>query len=594
MFGIMPSYFWSGSCFFMDADGNGSQKEPSTRSVDEGAGKSEKDGPALTTGLSGGRVDAPESARGQAAVESKAEVPESVEDQGKNNAATTESVKREADLSQNMADSADMPEPLETKVPAERPQKPARKGLSPPCLLKELGLKVTAKGVLLPESRKTLLRRRRETRQALKNEADGAMVSTAVKRKPFACVSGAVQLDEVEPGTSKVSTWQYTHFISVPLAHDDKFRQLVDQFREDVVLQRFSGIDASIFMPSRRMHFTLCMLKLHSHAQVDEMKEALQDLSARLSATSDYARPVTANMKGLHIMTDDPTSVGVVYTTDRSSALQNRMNALLMSQRLLSSDGQHAEVKLHATLMNTKYARSRFEERSERETFDASVLMERFGQARRPPKELVAFWLPLRMKFRPCIDIHQGQVKQIVGGTLKEDSESLVTNFEASQPSSFFSELYKKDGLGGGHAIMLGASPENKATALEALKAYPGGLQVGGGINTENALEYLDAGASHVIVTSFVFHDGKMDRDRLNALVSLVGKSRLVLDLSCRRAASEIRMASSKAEGVMQLMAQAPSAWRDGQRKKLRKAIGGERPQWEEALLVVVPESAIL
>ncbi|CAK9037978.1 unnamed protein product [Durusdinium trenchii] len=168
----------------MDADGNGSQKEPSTRSVDEGAGKSEKDGPALTTGLSGGRVDAPESARGQAAVESKAEVPESV--------------KREADLSQNMADSADMPEPLETKVPAERPQKPARKGLSPPCLLKELGLKVTAKGVLLPESRKTLLRRRRETRQALKNEADGAMVSTAVKRKPFACVSGAVQLDEVE------------------------------------------------------------------------------------------------------------------------------------------------------------------------------------------------------------------------------------------------------------------------------------------------------------------------------------------------------------------------------------------------------------
>ncbi|CAK8992733.1 unnamed protein product [Durusdinium trenchii] len=323
---------------------------------------------------------------------------------------------------------------------------------------------------------------------------------------------------------------EYTHFISVPLAHDDKFRQLVDQFREDVVLQRFSGIDASIFMPSRRMHFTLCMLKLHSHAQVDEMKEALQDLSARLSATSDYARPVTANMKGLHIMTDDPTSVGVVYTTDRSSALQNRMNALsdsmfelfqarnlvssqsLMSQRLLSSDGQHAEVKLHATLMNTKYARSRFEERSERETFDASVLMERFGQ-----------------------------VKQIVGGTLKEDSESLVTNFEASQPSSFFSELYKKDGLGGGHAIMLGASPENKATALEALKAYPGGLQVGGGINTENALEYLDAGASHVIVTSFVFHDGKMDRDRLNALVSLVGKSRLVLDLSCRRAASEGR-----------------------------------------------------
>eukprot|EP00931_Biecheleriopsis_adriatica_P055862 TRINITY_DN33109_c0_g1_i1.p1 TRINITY_DN33109_c0_g1~~TRINITY_DN33109_c0_g1_i1.p1 ORF type:complete len:367 (-),score=104.24 TRINITY_DN33109_c0_g1_i1:24-1124(-) len=192
---------------------------------------------------------------------------------------------------------------------------------------------------------------------------------------------------------------EYTHFISVPLAHDSKFRQLVDQFREDVVLQRFEGIDANIFMPSRRMHFTLCMLKLHSHAQVDEMKEALSDLAARLVATSDYGKPLVAHMKGLHIMTDDPSSVGVVFTTDRSHALQNRMNALsdmmfqlfqarnlvsaqnLTAQRLLSSDGAHAEVKLHATLMNTKYGRSRFEEsRSTRETFDASVLMEKFGQ----------------------------------------------------------------------------------------------------------------------------------------------------------------------------------------------------------------------
>eukprot|EP00440_Ansanella_granifera_P001832 gb/GFBE01001975.1/.p1 GENE.gb/GFBE01001975.1/~~gb/GFBE01001975.1/.p1 ORF type:complete len:367 (+),score=112.35 gb/GFBE01001975.1/:1-1101(+) len=193
---------------------------------------------------------------------------------------------------------------------------------------------------------------------------------------------------------------EYTHFISVPLAHDAKFRQLVDQFREDVVLQRFEGIEAPIFMPSRRMHFTLCMLKLHSHAQVDEMKEALSDLSARLAAQADFSKPLTAHMKGLHIMTDDPTSVGVVFTTDRSNALQNRMNALsdvmfelfqarnlvsnqsLMSQRLLSSDGAHAEVKLHATLINTKYGRSRFEENrgGQRETVDASVLMEKFGQ----------------------------------------------------------------------------------------------------------------------------------------------------------------------------------------------------------------------
>mmetsp|Transcript_33029 Transcript_33029/g.61920 ORF Transcript_33029/g.61920 Transcript_33029/m.61920 type:complete len:261 (+) Transcript_33029:61-843(+) len=139
------------------------------------------------------------------------------------------------------------------------------------------------------------------------------------------------------------------------------------------------------------------------------------------------------------------------------------------------------------------------------------------------------------MKFRPCIDIHNGQVKQIVGGTLKEDSESLVTNFEATQPSKWFAEKYKSDGLGGGHAIMLGASAENKAAALEALKAYPGGLQVGGGVNIDNAAEYLEAGASHVIVTSYVFHDGKVDQERLDALVKKVGKSRLVLDLSCRR-----------------------------------------------------------
>ncbi|CAE7458477.1 HISN3 [Symbiodinium pilosum] len=330
---------------------------------------------------------------------------------------------------------------------------------------------------------------------------------------------------------------EYTHFISVPLAYDDKFRQLVDGFREDVVLQRFQGIDASIFMPSQRMHFTLCMLKLHSHAQVDEMKEALKDLSARLSATSDYARPVLAHMKGLHIFTDDPTSVGVIFTTDRSRELQNRMNSMadsmfelfqarnlvsaqnLMSQRLLSSDGQHAEVKLHATLMNTKYARSRFDDRAApRENFDASVLMERFG---------------------PCIDIHSGQVKQIVGGTLKDDSESLVTNFSASQPSGWFAEKYRSDGLGGGHAIMLGASDANKAAALEALKAYPGGLQVGGGINAENAMEYIEAGASHVIVTSYVFHDGKVDKERLAALVEKVGKARLVLDLSCRRLPEE-------------------------------------------------------
>eukprot|EP00929_Paragymnodinium_shiwhaense_P062243 TRINITY_DN31077_c0_g1_i1.p1 TRINITY_DN31077_c0_g1~~TRINITY_DN31077_c0_g1_i1.p1 ORF type:complete len:368 (-),score=110.80 TRINITY_DN31077_c0_g1_i1:73-1176(-) len=193
---------------------------------------------------------------------------------------------------------------------------------------------------------------------------------------------------------------EYTHFLSIPLAHDQKFRGEVDQFRENVVLQRFDGIDASIFMPTRRMHFTLCMLKLHSHAQVEEMKEALGVIAERLSSTQEFERACTAHLRGLHIMTDDPSSTGVVFTTDRSNQLQHRMNSLsdmifdvlkarnlisaqnLMHQRLLSSDAQHAEVKLHATLMNTKYSKAHWREQGrpgERETFDASVLMERYG-----------------------------------------------------------------------------------------------------------------------------------------------------------------------------------------------------------------------
>lgn len=189
----------------------------------------------------------------------------------------------------------------------------------------------------------------------------------------------------------------------MPLAHDSRFRQDAEQFKENVVLQRYPGIDASIFMPSRRMHFTFCMLRLHSHAQVDEMKEALQDIAARYSATADFRKPAFATMKGLHYMNDDPSSVGVIYTTDRSRELQNRMNSLsdmifdvlqarnlvsaqsLMSQRLLSSDGQSAEVKLHATLMNTKYSKAQWRDeapaqRGDRDTFDASALMEKFGE----------------------------------------------------------------------------------------------------------------------------------------------------------------------------------------------------------------------
>src|SRR5579862_609324 len=134
--------------------------------------------------------------------------------------------------------------------------------------------------------------------------------------------------------------------------------------------------------------------------------------------------------------------------------------------------------------------------------------------------------------FRPCIDLHEGKVKQIVGGSLGE-AACLRTNFVSEKPAAWFAELYKRDGLTGGHVIMLG--PGNETEARAALSAFPGGLQVGGGINAENARTWLDAGASHVIATSWVFREGRVDEGRLAELVKAVGPSRLVLDLSCRR-----------------------------------------------------------
>ena len=134
--------------------------------------------------------------------------------------------------------------------------------------------------------------------------------------------------------------------------------------------------------------------------------------------------------------------------------------------------------------------------------------------------------------FRPCIDLHEGKVKQIVGGTLTGDETDLEVNFETSHPSSYYAELYKRDGLQGGHVIQLG--PGNRDAALEALRAYPDGLQIGGGINASNAADYLDSGASHVIVTSFLFTEGRFDKSKLDHMVKAVGADRLVLDLSCR------------------------------------------------------------
>lgn len=133
--------------------------------------------------------------------------------------------------------------------------------------------------------------------------------------------------------------------------------------------------------------------------------------------------------------------------------------------------------------------------------------------------------------------------------------DAAMENFVAEQDGAFFAELYKKAGLKGGHIILLNPAsseyyPETKRQALLALSAYPGGLQIGGGINAENAKEYLDAGASHVIVTSYVFHDGKIDYERLERLVEAVGKEHLVLDLSCKKIDGRYRIVTDRWQKV--------------------------------------------
>lgn len=136
-------------------------------------------------------------------------------------------------------------------------------------------------------------------------------------------------------------------------------------------------------------------------------------------------------------------------------------------------------------------------------------------------------------RFRPCIDLHDGAVKQIVGSSLKDDGSSPRINFKSKESAAYYAELYRKDGLAGGHIIKLG--PGNDEAARSALTAYPGGLQVGGGINSDNAAEWLSVGASHVIVTSWLFDQkGCFSEERLSQIVAEVGRERLVIDLSCR------------------------------------------------------------
>lgn len=145
-----------------------------------------------------------------------------------------------------------------------------------------------------------------------------------------------------------------------------------------------------------------------------------------------------------------------------------------------------------------------------------------------------------QMEFRPCIDIHNGKVKQIIGGSLKDAGSQAVENFVASQDAAFFARLYQSHHIKGGHIILLNPTGSEyyeatKEQAIQALRAYPGGLQVGGGITSDNAEQFLTAGASHVIVTSYVFQGGVVHYENLGRLVAAVGRERLVLDLSCRR-----------------------------------------------------------
>ena len=144
------------------------------------------------------------------------------------------------------------------------------------------------------------------------------------------------------------------------------------------------------------------------------------------------------------------------------------------------------------------------------------------------------------MRFRPCIDIHNGRVKQIVGGSLTDEGNTAKENYVSDKDAAYYAGLYRDMGLSGGHIAMLNAAGSReyeltKEAAITALKAYPGGLQAGGGIGAGNAREFIEAGASHVIVTSYVFREGKIDKDRLCALTDSVGADRVVLDLSCRK-----------------------------------------------------------
>jgi phosphoribosylformimino-5-aminoimidazole carboxamide ribotide isomerase len=153
--------------------------------------------------------------------------------------------------------------------------------------------------------------------------------------------------------------------------------------------------------------------------------------------------------------------------------------------------------------------------------------------------------------FRPCIDLHEGKVKQIVGGSLSDTGLGLETNFVADEGAASFAARYRDDALPGGHVICLG--PGNDAAARSALDVWPGGMQLGGGVNDTNAEQWLEAGASHVIVTSWLFVDEALSMERVRRLASLVGRERLVIDLSCRRHGEGWRVATNRWQTITEI-----------------------------------------
>ena len=161
-------------------------------------------------------------------------------------------------------------------------------------------------------------------------------------------------------------------------------------------------------------------------------------------------------------------------------------------------------------------------------------------------------------QFRPCIDLHQGKVKQIVGGSLRDDGVAPTENFVSDRPAEWFATCFRDDQLRGGHLIKLG--PGNDLAARAALAAYPGGLQIGGGIDSNNAAEWLNAGASHVIVTSALFDsNGKFQEPTLRSLVKKIGRQKLVIDLSCRRTAGTWTVAMNRWQTLTELTVDHPT-----------------------------------